>query len=386
MLASSLDLGAPLFWCFAGAAVLLIGPITQARLRWLAIAALDLAFIALLVGPRPAALAIGFAVAVHVAGQLAGRGLRPTALFCAAGVLLLFLVHKLRPLAPANDLARMLVAVGYSYVALRSLELLRCAWEGTHAPPDLARTVAYLFPFHMLAAGPIQSYAEFAAQPDVPEKVGLQAGLEGADLIARGLFKKYVLAQAVDAVFLTGFRAEGAYFWLEVQAFYVWVYLDFSAYSDIALGAGRLVGIATPHNFDRPLAARNLTEFWERWHVSLSQFIRRNLFIPLQLFLMRRTEGARPLLVASLAFTASFILCGLWHGLSLRFLAWGAVHAAGLVICNLYRHALRAWLGRASVAAYAAHPGVRLIATALTFEYVALSLAFVAHAAPGAPW
>ena len=96
------------------------------------------------------------------------------------------------------------------------------------------------------------------------------------------MFKKFVLANALEAAFLTAFRARGPYFFLEVQLNYLWLFLDFSAYSDIAVGIGGLLGVATPENFNRPYLARNSIDFWERWHISLSQFIRRNLFIPIQ--------------------------------------------------------------------------------------------------------
>ncbi len=75
--------------------------------------------------------------------------------------------------------------------------------------------------------------------------------------------------------------------------FYLWLYLDFSAYSDITVGAGRLMGVATPENFNRPYVARNLVDFWDRWHISLSRFIYRNVFTPVQLFLLRRAGPQR---------------------------------------------------------------------------------------------
>jgi alginate O-acetyltransferase complex protein AlgI len=137
--------------------------------------------------------------------------------------------------------------------------------------------------------------------------------------------------------------------------------------------------VATPENFDRPLSARNITVFWERWHISLSLFIRRNLFIPVQLGLVRRYPRVSPLLAASLAFTVAFLLCGLWHDVSLRFLLWGGMHAFGLVVCNLYRSALKARLGSRGVRRYMEIRPIRWLATAITFEFVACSIAFALY-------
>jgi D-alanyl-lipoteichoic acid acyltransferase DltB (MBOAT superfamily) len=272
-----------------------------------------------------------------------------------------------------------LAIIGFSYVALRAVELGRAVAEERHPPPALDEVVAYLLPFHMLAAGPIQAYDDFRAQPAVPAPLTIPIALAAMERIASGLFKKFVIAQSIHAIALTGFTADGPYLLLEVQAYYLWVFLDFSAYSDIAVGVGTLLGRATPENFNHPLAARNITEFWERWHISLSTFIRRNLFFPIQLALGRKLDGARPLASASVAIVVSFLLCGLWHGLSLRFLAWGGLHAAGLVATNVYRHVLQAKLGRKGVKTYLARPVVRAIATVLTFEFVAFSLAFIVY-------
>jgi D-alanyl-lipoteichoic acid acyltransferase DltB (MBOAT superfamily) len=134
------------------------------------------------------------------------------------------------------------------------------------------------------------------------------------------------------------------------------------------------MGVATPENFNRPLLARNLIDFWERWHISLSLFIRRNVFIPLQLFLMRRNDGRSPLASALAAIAISFVLCGLWHGLGLGFLIWGAVQAAGLVVARVYGHLLQARLGRAGVQRYLTNPWFRAAGIVMTFEVQAIAL------------
>jgi D-alanyl-lipoteichoic acid acyltransferase DltB (MBOAT superfamily) len=117
-----------------------------------------------------------------------------------------------------------------------------------------------------------------------------------------------------------------------------------------------------------------MVDFWERWHISLSQFIRRNLYIPIQMALMRRTDARWPLLCAVAATAVSFVLAGLWHGLSLPFLAWGASHAAGLVVAHVYGHVLQKTLGTKRLKLYRANPWIRGLATVVTFEFVACSL------------
>jgi D-alanyl-lipoteichoic acid acyltransferase DltB (MBOAT superfamily) len=272
-----------------------------------------------------------------------------------------------------------LTTIGYSYVALRCVEVGRAVAEHRHRAPTLTALVDYVLPFHMLAAGPIQSYDDFVAQPDSPPAPGLAAALRAVERIASGMFKKFVLANALEGAFLTSFRATGPYFLLEVQLNYIWLFLDFSAYSDIAVGIGGLIGVATPENFNRPYLARNMIEFWERWHISLSLFIRRNLFIPIQLAMVRRMGGRYPLLAASVAFAASFLLCGLWHNIGLNWLAWGAYQAAGLIACNTYRSYLLKALGRKGINRYLQNTWINMIAIFLTFEYVAFSLVLVTY-------
>ncbi len=380
---ANIDLYSGQFWWFVAVALLLLIPASGPRLRRWTLASLNLGF--LLLHTRPGQTG---SIAYILAGALAcwvfihlmarpGIG-RLAAAVGGSAVLGLFLLHKLPHAAGGWGLTRagsILAVTGFSYVALRLVELGRAVRDGRHAPPDLASTVNYLLPFHMLAAGPIQSYDEFAAQPAVPPAPSTRRAVASLERIASGLFKKFVLANYIDRMFLTGFHAHGPYALLEMQFNYLWVYLDFSAYSDVAIGLGGLMGVATPENFDRPYLARNVIEFWERWHISLSMFIRRNLFFPIQLALMRWNDGRRPLLAASLAFTASFLLCGLWHSVSLPWLAWGAFQAAGLVACNLYRYALNRRLGRKGVQRYLANRWIRLAAIFVTFEFQAIAMA-----------
>jgi alginate O-acetyltransferase complex protein AlgI len=379
-LANPIDLYGARFWIMTGLAVLLLAPLAGGRVRSLVLAGLNLAFLYVYLGPSPAmaVVLIGVVVAWLTLRCSGGRWAGAPALGAGCVTVLgLFVVHKLPRLGGGlgvPGLEEALALVGFSYVALRLIDVGRSVSERRHPAPGLASTVNYLLPFHMLAAGPIESYDEFASQPAVPPAPGPRVVLGGLERIAAGLFKKYILANFIQKLFLTDFRAGGSYVLVEMQLNYLWLYLDFSAYSDVAVGVGRLLGVATPENFNRPYLARNVIEFWERWHISLSQFIRRNLFIPIQIWLMRRSGGRFPLLAASLAFTVCFLLCGLWHRIDLHWLAWGALQASGLILCNLYKHTLTTRLGRNGVKVYLANPWIRVVAIVLTFEFEAFTV------------
>lgn len=365
------------FWLACLAGLLVVAPLTRSAPRKWAAAAINLGFITWILREG----AVGIVAAILVVHLLlrAVAGPRRTlfAAMASLGLAGLFVLHKLPWLsgrAGLDALGAGLSVIGFSYVALRMVEVIRAVFEQRHPAPDLPSTVNYLLPFHMLAAGPIQSYDEFCAAPAVPAALTREDALSAVERIATGLFKKFVLAFLIQQLFLSDFQTGGLYFLVEVQFFFLWLYLDFSAYSDIAVGVGRLMGISTPENFDQPYLARSAIDFWERWHITLSMFIRRNIFIPIQLALARRNDGRRPLLSASIAFTIAFVLCGLWHGLTLNFLLWGAFHAFGLVVANLYRHFLRKRLGARGVKEYLADPRMRWVARAVTYEFVAFSL------------
>jgi len=365
------------FWlaCLVGLFVLV--PLAQQLPRKWAWAGVNLGFIALILQIHALGIVSAILVAWLLLRCIAGSHRVFFATLAAFGLGSMFVLNKLPWLsdqAGLSPLTNTLSVIGFSYIALRMVEVIRAVLERRHPAPDLPSTINYLIPFHMLAAGPIQSYDEFCGQPPVPKALTHRDVLSASERIATGLFKKFVLAFLVEKLFLSDFQTGGAYFFVEVQFFFIWLFLDFSAYSDIAVGIGRLLGIATPENFNRPYLARSAIDFWERWHITLSMFIRRKIFIPVQLFLSRRSEGRKPLLCASIAFTISFVLCGLWHGLTINFFLWGAFHAMGLVIANAYRDYLKRKLGTRGVKKYLADRRIRWVAQLITYEFVAFSL------------
>jgi D-alanyl-lipoteichoic acid acyltransferase DltB (MBOAT superfamily) len=366
------------FWIVCGAAVLLLVPVQSLAVRKAILACVNATFVVLLLRWQAIGLA-GAILAAYFVLQLIARPRYRIVFSSLLGILVLglFVIHKLPEVSSnlgADAIMRVLTVIGYSYVALRIIEVLRAVFEERHPAPDFASLLNYLLPFHMLAAGPIQAYDDYVKHANDQFEPSASDVLVGFERIASGLFKKLVLAHLLQTLFLTNLQSEGVYFFLEMQLTFIWLFLDFSAYSDIARGVGILIGVATPENFNRPLLARNLIDFWERWHISLSQFIRRNVFIPVQLFLMRRDDGRSPLLSFAVAIAIAFVLCGLWHGLGIGFLIWGAVQAFGLVVARVYGDVLRARLGKSGVQNYLMNPWFKAAGIVLTFELQATAL------------
>ncbi len=208
---------------------------------------------------------------------------------------------------------------------------------------EVASTIdvaVYISFFPHLVAGPIVRASEFLPQlrkPVDPSRVAVGAGIA---LVALGLIKKVAIADTLareiaDPVF----GAPEAYFapdvWLAAYAYAAQIYCDFSGYTDMAIGLALLMGFVFPQNFNNPYRALGFRDFWRRWHMTLSRFLRDYLYIPL--------GGNRKGRVRTYVnLMATMVLGGLWHGASLNFILWGAFHGTGLSA----EHAIDGRIGR----------------------------------------
>jgi len=229
---------------------------------------------------------------------------------------------------------QIVLPVGISFYTFQSMSYTIDTYRGEVEPttnfPDYALYVAF---FPQLVAGPIERAGHLLKQIQTPRTVTIERINEGVLLIALGLFKKVAiadhLAQYVDGAFdrQTGWKLLIALYFFAFQ-----IYCDFSGYSDIARGCAKLFGIDLRLNFNRPYFARNLTEFWRRWHISLSTWFRDYIYRPLG---GKHARGWRPYR----NLMAVFLLSGLWHGAAWTFVIWGAIHG---VILSLEK-ALSGW-------------------------------------------
>ncbi len=374
-----IDLASAQFWLVAIGAIVLLTPLVSSWPRHIVFALVNLTFVSLIWNSP-----------LIVAWVLPGIGLfwlllkRKGRLAVLLGLLFagaLFVSYKfsrvgvaLPALAPVNAV---LAALSFSYVFLRAIDVLRAVHGGLQPAPGFIALLNYLIPFHMLGAGPIQEYTEYAGQKQIPDPLRKKEVIYAIERIVRGLFKKFVVAWLLAQLISTRWEAGGGWFLLEVQLHYIWLYLDFSAYTDIAVGLGILLGFRAPENFRNPFGARNLTVFWERWHITLSMFIRRTIFLPMQVALQRRTRGKYVLFCSCASIFTAFLLCGAWHAFTVKYVLWGCLHGLGLMTCILYRAWLQKRLGTDGVKRYLARRWIRVVATIVTFEFVAFSVALI---------
>jgi alginate O-acetyltransferase complex protein AlgI len=237
--------------------------------------------------------------------------------------------HPLFPLLP------IVLPVGISFFTFQTMSYTIDIYHDKLKPSTQFRDFALFVSFFpQLVAGPIVRAATFLPQLDNLTNIERSNFSSGLDQFIRGFVKKVLFAntfaQCADQIFSAPGLYDSASVWLGVLAYTGQIYYDFSGYSDMAIGIGRVFGLHFSENFRHPYFSRSLVEFWRRWHISLSSWLRDYLYIPL--------GGNR----GSLFFTCrnvflTMLLGGLWHGASWNFVIWGAAHGLALVVHRLYQ-------------------------------------------------
>ncbi len=227
-------------------------------------------------------------------------------------------------------LLAIIVPVGVSFFTFQAITYVVDIYRGQVARASVLDFAVYLAFFPHLVAGPIVRASEFLPQLRAPHTLTRRQASQAAFLIAGGLFKKVVIASnlasvIVDPVFAVPSQHSAPEIILAVYAYAIQIYADFSGYTDMAIGIALLLGFTFPQNFDRPYAAASLQEFWRRWHMTLSRWLRDYLYIGLG-----GSRKGRLLTYRNLILT--MVLGGLWHGAALTFIAWGLFHGIGLAI------------------------------------------------------
>lgn len=253
-----------------------------------------------------------------------------------------------------------LLPLGISFITFQKIAFLIDVRAGTVKQFKGVDFLIFVAFFPQLIAGPIVHYREMVPQFQASaHRINLPNLCVGVSLFAMGLFKKAVLADGI-APHATTFFAMGdrgdplglVYAWLGALAFMLQVYFDFSGYSDMAIGLARMFGIRLPVNFNSPLKATSIIDFWNRWHMTLTRFLTAYVYGPLTLYLTRSRmsqgksmvakTGSQPgafVVLVALPTVFTMFLSGLWHGAGLTYVLYGLLHGAYLVV----NHAWRQW-------------------------------------------
>jgi len=226
-----------------------------------------------------------------------------------------------------------ILPIGISFITFEEITYLTDVYRGDAKPARrISHYLLFLTLFPHSIAGPIFRWKDLEAQL-AARTHSWQLVREGFERFARGLAKKVLIADSValiaDGVFaLPNTQLTPALGWLGATAFAIQIYFDFSGYSDMAIGLGKMIGFRFKENFDRPYISASLTEFWTRWHISLSTWMRDYLYIPLGGNRRGRTRAMVNLVVV-------FTISGFWHGPAWTFMLWGLFHGSFVMLERL---------------------------------------------------
>ncbi|MEK6753213.1 MAG: MBOAT family O-acyltransferase [Chloroflexota bacterium] len=282
------------------------------------------------------------------------------------------------------------VWLGFSYVAFRLIHTIRDRQMGRLPSVDLGEYLTYVIFFPAFTAGPIDRIERFIKDLRAPF-AGLTLGTfyPASQRLLLGLFKKFVIADALALIALNDTNAlqvkSTGWMWVIVYAYAFQIYFDFSGYTDIALGIARLLGIKLPENFASPYLKPNLTQFWNNWHMTLTQWFRAYFFNPITRWLRSWQKPLSMPMMILLTQVATMLLIGFWHGVTWNFTLWGLWHGLGLFIHNRWSD-----MTKAKAATWAGTPAKQAVLNIsgilLTFHFVAFGWIFFALSSPVASW
>jgi D-alanyl-lipoteichoic acid acyltransferase DltB (MBOAT superfamily) len=349
-----------------------------AAVIWLALASLafysfsNWPFVALLLASIAFNYGIGWLL---IARPLRDRARRAAVTVGVAGDLLVlgifkyggFLAANLNAVFSTGFMVDILLPVGISFYTFTQIAFLVDAFRGNVARYRLPHYALFVTYFPHLIAGPILHHRDMIPQFERAEakRPDPHLILCGLIIFAIGLFKKTCLADGIQPLVSLAFGADAPSFdqaWIGALAYTFQLYFDFSGYSDMAIGISLMFGVFLPLNFNSPYKARSIIDFWRRWHMTLSQFLRDYLYIPLG-----GNRRGRVMRYVNLMLTMA--LGGLWHGAAWTFVIWGGLHGAYLCINHAWNHFVPAIAPRFA-------PAANLAALVLTFLSVVVAWVF----------
>jgi D-alanyl-lipoteichoic acid acyltransferase DltB (MBOAT superfamily) len=331
---------------------------------------------------------LGFLTVGYACVRFAQRGLGAAAYGVAVGgIILLFFWLKRYSFIPSETFLPFAYSViGLSYIFFRVLHLVLDAHGGDlDEPVPVIGYVNYVLNFASLVSGPIQRYQDFAASQGTADRPPLDIADIGnaIERIATGFFKVIVLAAILNAVHANALLSFAAASTREAAAVYAlattagytfYLYCNFAGYTDIVIGAARLYRLTLPENFNYPFFATNFIDFWGRWHMTLSEWLKTYVYNPMTIAMMERLPSSATTWIGVASFFVTFFLIGLWHGQTSVFAAYGVALGLGVSVNKLYQVELTKRLGRKRYRALGETLWYQALCRGLTFTWFNASL------------
>jgi alginate O-acetyltransferase complex protein AlgI len=279
--------------------------------------------------------------------------------------------------------------LGFSYISFRLLHTILDRKNDRLPSVPLAEYVNYVIFFPSFTAGPIDRLERFTHDLNDPVALDRAGWMDAGTRFFVGLFKKFVVADALAWIALNEVFARQidspVWMWFLLYCYSLRIYFDFSGYTDIAIGLGRLLGVRLPENFASPYLKPNLSQFWNSWHMTLTQWFRSYFFNPLIRTMHSSKQQAAPYLIILIAQVSTMILIGLWHGVTVGFALWGLWHGLGLFIQNRWSDYIKdripGWARTGAGQVVLRYSGIFL-----TFNFVSISWLFFTFSVPTEAW
>lgn len=235
--------------------------------------------------------------------------------------------------------------VGISYFSFKFIHFLLECHRKKVENLSFPTFLNYILFFPSFFSGPINRYNQFAACISETEAHWRDDFTQGGKRLINGLFKKIVLGDTLYIYSIAALTPEGLSVSQIIWATYAYmlhVYFNFSGYTDMAIGCGRLVGIELPENFNYPFFKRNIQKFWANWHMSLTGWLTDYIYWPIARKIRNyKYLKKRPVTISNISIVITFFVCGMWHGDGLNFILWGFYHGVGLAILNCYTYLIK---------------------------------------------
>ncbi len=293
------------------------------------------------------------------------------------------LLQKVNGFLSRGDPALPVVSLGLSYLIFRQIHMAIEVRDGVLQGFGLLDYLSYLLAFWTFVAGPIQRFepfcSEFHGLSTDRQRASATDVLIGLNRVMFGYLKMFVVSAWLDTLATPETytrHPDVGHLIVFLLAYPLFMYMNFTGYCDIVIGVARAVGFTLPENFNRPLLARNMVDYWNRWHMTLSGFFRDYMYLPIYSTLRRRVPQPLAMSVASML---AFFAMGIWHDKTVMMAAFGLFHGVGVVIVNLYGELLKRLLGREQMKRYRQSRVVHFFAVLLCQTYVVAAFLFFAY-------